>query len=593
MTRPRRHGLGLSLTLLLVVVLAATAWIGLRALAARSHLNDARLSLIFAREALLDRDVDAARAAISAAGQDTARARALTSDPVWGLAGAVPGYGATVRTARGLALAADELARDVLPQALDGVESIDPATLRGHDGAVDLEVIRAATPSVVASAEAAARIQADVGSLPTDRVVPQVARAREELLDQVADVAAALDGGATALEVAPALLGADRPRRYLMLVQQNGESRGTGGVPGGFVELLADAGRLTVASTGTRPDLNGGLKGPPAGTPQDYIDLYEAEGAFRFWVNVNLSPDLPVVAEVVEAFWQAHGGAELDGVGVLDATALSLLLAGSGPISLPGGGTLAPTEIQQFLGVEQYRGIPLTSQGALTRQDRLGDIAIVTAKRLTAGGGDTLSLLRGLSAAVQSGHLRLTSDDPVLRAGLADVDGSLPRDDAPFSYPVVYNSTGGKLDQFLDRSISYVAGPCEGDRRRSTVTVTLKNQAPEDLPEYLTIRLAGGGRTASRTNAVTLQVYGTRGADLVRATVDGQPVAPEDPAGPLLANASEAGLPMWYLGLELPPGQSRTLVLELDEPVVEGTPRVLEQPLARPLEQVLDVPACS
>ena len=38
----------------------------------------------------------------------------------------------------------------------------------------------------------------------------------------------------TALEIAPTLLGEDRPRRFFVLVQQNAESRGTGGLPGGF-----------------------------------------------------------------------------------------------------------------------------------------------------------------------------------------------------------------------------------------------------------------------------------------------------------------------------------------------------------------------
>lgn len=593
MPRPRRPGLGAALSLFLLVLVATTAWLGLRSLQAKTALDDARVSLAAARDALVERDVATARQAISTAGEDTQRARNLTNDPVWRLASALPGYGATVRITRDLAEVADELARDILPEALDGAELIDPATLRTPDGVVDLDVVRAATPPIRSSADDAGRLLRDLEALPTQDVVPQVADARQELQQQVAELADALDGGATALEVAPALLGEDRPRRYLMLVQQTGESRGTGGMPGGFVEIVADGGRLTAASSGSNAELKNAPVEPPPGLPQDYIDLYQGEGAFRLWQNINLSPDLPVVAQVVEAKWQAQGGQPLDGVAVVDGQALATILSGSGPITLPDGRSIAPEQLEDYLAVEQYRDVPLTSQGALTRKDQLADAAALVAARLTSGGGDTLSLLTGLSDAVRSGHLRLASDDPMLAPGLEEVDGALPRDDAPFTYPVVYNSTGGKLEHFLDRAVTYALGPCDGDRRRTTVTFTLTNQAPEGLPEYLTIRLRNDERTASLTNALTVQVYATRGTQLVRATLDGVGFLPENPAGGLLANDSEAGLPLWYTGVELPAGQPRTLVLELDEPVTPGTPRILEQPLSRPLEQTVTGPACS
>ncbi|HWG93540.1 MAG TPA: hypothetical protein VNU66_04865, partial [Mycobacteriales bacterium] len=279
---------------------------------------------------------------------------------------------------------------------------------------------------------------------------------------------------------------------------------------------------------------------------------------------------------------------------VLDGVALSLVLAGSGPVPLPDGGQLAPEDVLQYLAVDQYRGVALTREGTLARKDRLEDLALLAASRLSSGGGDTLALLRGIGEALRSGHLRMASDDPALQPALraSGVDGALPSGDGPLAYPVVWNATGGKLEHFLDREVVYTAGDCTGERRRSTIAVTLTNRAPEGLPEYLTIRVTPDGRTDSRTNAVTLQVYATPGADLVRATVDGLPVAPEDPSGLLLANASEAGLPLWYLGMELPPDQPRTLVLEFDEPVVPGEAVVPEQPLSRPLERTVDVPVC-
>jgi hypothetical protein len=597
MRRPRRPSLGAALALFVLVVLGATAWIGLRGLAAQRHLEDARVSLASARDALVDRDVAAARAAIDDAGADTARARALTSDPVWRLAGAVPGYGSTVRTVRGLAQAADDLAGEVLPQALDGAERIDPTRLRTPDGAVDLAVVRAATPPVRSSADDAARVAGDVEALPTQNVVRQVADARRELQEQVSQLADSLDGGAAALEVAPALLGEDRPRRYLMLVQQTSESRGTGGLPGGFVELVADAGRVSAVSSGSNRDLRNGEIPVPPGVPAGFIERYGGEfGAFRIWQNVNLSPDLPVVAKVVQARWQAQGGQPLDGVAMVDPQALATILGGTGPIALPDGRSVQPAELERYLAVDQYAGVPVTGDGQLARKDQLEDVAALVAARLTGGSGDTDTLLRGLVEAVRSGHLQLASDDAALQPTLAEhgVDGALPRGTAPVAYPVVYNDSEGKLDFFLDRSATYTAESCDGDQRRTEITVTLTNTAPavQDLPPYLTIRNEAGRTVVSNVNRVTASVYGTRGAFLLGARLDGVVSQPQNPDGATVTVDEEAGMPVWSVVLDLPPGQPRTLALQVLEPAAAGAARVPEQPLARPLTASADVPEC-
>jgi hypothetical protein len=205
--------------------------------------------------------------------------------------------------------------------------------------------------------------------------------------------------------------------------------------------------------------------------------------------------------------------------------------------------------------------------------------------------------VKGLVKAVQSGHLRMTSDDLALGPALrkAGVDGALPRGDRPLAYPVVYNETGGKLDHWLERTITYTAGGCRGPRRRSTITMTLRIVAPRNgLPPYLTIYIDESGRHVSYDAGVVLSVYGTSGARLVSATLDLRPLGsvPERPGDPFLSNASEGGHPVWYLLLKLPRTVARQLVLQLDEPTSIGSPRVPEQPLARPMTATTSVPAC-
>ena len=590
-----RRRLLAALGLLLLLAVAASAWVGFRGLAARDELQAARASLSTARAALLDQQTDVARARMQDAGLRTARARELTSDPVFRVAARLPLVGRSVRVARELPRTADVVARELLPEALAVAEQVDPAQLRAPDGTVAVARLQQAQPRLAALAVRTAELVAEVDELPRARVLAPVARGRDDLADQLTELADATDAAAQSVALASPLLGADRPRRYFVLVQQTSESRGTGGLPGGFAILEARGGQLVVTAQGSNADLRNGPVPVPPGVPADYVDLYEPQGAFAIWQNVNLSPDLPVVARVVAARWKQQSGQDVDGVIALDAIALADLLRGSGPIDL-GDRAIAPEELPDYLAIGQYREFTaLDRQGA--RKEKLTTVARAATARVTRGGGSTPDLLRGLVDAVRSGHLRMASDDPVLQPLLerAGVTGALPRDDAPLAYPVVFNGSAGKLDYFLDRTVSYTAGPCTGLTRRSTIRVGLRNDAPgSGLPPYLTIFTTVNGQKQSTLNGVVLAVYGTRGAEFAGATLDGEPVSPIElrPGGPVLRQSTEAGLPRWHVFLDLPRGEDRTLELTLDEPLVAGAPRVIEQPLARPLRTTVDVPPC-
>lgn len=581
-----------------VVLLLVIAWLGVRGLAAQRHLTAARSNLHTARAALLDRHLDDARVAIAAAGRDTARARTMTDDPVWRLAAAVPYAGRSFAVARGIATGADDLARAVLPAAVSVADAVDPKMLRGADGSVDVSRLQAAAPPLARAATRAQTIRSSLNGLPTAGVLSPIADARRELLAQTGEVSSALTGASTAVSIAPALLGQDRPRRYFVLIQQTSESRGTGGLPGGFAILEASRGRLLVTAEGSDADIRRGAVAPPPGVPKDYIERYADLGAFALWFNVNVSPDLPVVARVIAERWRLQAQQSIDGVIALDSIALADILRGAGPIPLPGGRQLQPVGIIDYLAVGQYRDFapPAGTSGidrSGERKQVLKQISRAATGRLVSGGGDSDVLLRGLIDAVRSGHLRMASDDPSLSPALARsrVDGRLPQGPAPVAYPVVFNSTGGKLDYFLDRQVTYTAGGCSSGRRDSRIEVGLTNRAPASgLPPYLTTRIGGDGVTSTTSNSVTLTVYGTRGATLRRARLDGTGLTAS--SSPPLGSFVEDGLPAWHILLELPRNLTRRFVLELSEPAAPGAARVPQQPLARALTSSIRVPEC-
>ena len=585
---------------LVLVVGAAVVWIAVRGLEAQDRLESARGHLSTAREAAADRRLPEARAAVELAARDTSAARAATGDLVWRLVGAVPYGGANVETVRRLAEDADVLAGEVLPQALDGIDGADPVRLRRPDGTIDLALLAQVSPPIVDSARRVGAVREDLADLPSALVLARVAAARDELTAQVDELFATLDSASTAVRLAPALLGADRPRRFVVLLQQNAESRGTGGLPGGFAVVEVDGGRLRVTQTATNVDAPSGSIPLPEGVSDSYLVRYGTLGALDRWVNVNVSPDLPSVARVVADRFRVQRKQPVDGVIALDAQALAMILTGSEPISLTDGSTLPAEGLVDYLSIGQYAqfatatGVDVSGNNR-ARKDALSVIGAQTAARLTGRGGDSEALLRGLIGAVRSGHLRMASDDPALAllAG-SGVDGALPSPLRPVAYPVLFNSSGSKLDQFIDRSVRYTASGCGNGRRSSRIEVTLTNRAPaQGLPPYVTTRITPQLEIVSSTEAfVTLNVYASAGSTLRRATLDGVVLDPTDPALPFLSRYVEGGLPAWAVPVTLPREQARTLVLELDEPVLPGAPQVPEQPLARPLVADVRAPTC-
>jgi hypothetical protein len=577
----------------LLLLLAAAAWLGLRGMTAARELQAARDELTAVRADLdgLD-DLDAVRAAVDRAGRSTERARGVTGDMVWRAAATVPVAGSSVRSFRGIVTAVDDLARRALPDALAAGERLQPARLLLPDGSVDLAALRAAGADLDAGADQVAQVRARLALLPTSGVPSALEQARRELLGQVEQADDVLQGATRTVRLLPPLLGEDRPRRYFVMVQQTAEARGTGGLPGGFAVVETHQGRYEVAALGSNEDLEQGDVPVPAGVPQDYVDTYRPLGAFSIWQNVNLSPDLPVVARVVGARWRQQGGGALDGVVTVDGPALAMLLEGSEPLPLPGGERLEVEQLPDYLAVGQYAGLPFGGVQS-QRKDRLVDVAAAVSGRLT-GQGASEQLLRGVVRAVRSGHLRMASDDPALEPGLtaAGVTGALPSGPAPVAYPVVVNTTGGKLEHFLDRRVEYAGGPCSGPRRQTSIAVELRNNAPDGLPPYNLVRWRPGAQVQSVDSAVQLTVYGTPGARLLGATVDGQRLAAGAELERYVVTGQEAGLPAWTMHVELPQGTPRRLELELEEPVVAGAPRVPEQPLSRPLETEVTLPRC-
>jgi hypothetical protein len=114
------------------------------------------------------------------------------------------------------------------------------------------------------------------------------------------------------------------------------------------------------------------------------------------------------------------------------------------------------------------------------------------------------------------------------------------------------------------------------------------------LPPYVTIRSDEGGFEHSTTGKLLLDVFGTRGAVLTSATLNGLAVSSrQGQTQTQLEKSSESGLPVWRLPVETPPGRAQVVVLNLSEPIVAGSARAPEQPQDIALTRQIALPTCS
>jgi hypothetical protein len=129
-----------------------------------------------------------------------------------------------------------------------------------------------------------------------------------------------LDAAENASTLAPAMLGSETKRRYLLLIQNNAEIRASGGIPGALAEVTADRGRLSLGQQATAVGL--GPFVPPVAVDPQQKDIYSVRLG-KFVQDVNLTPDFPTTASVVKQMWETRNpGETLDGVISIDPVAL-------------------------------------------------------------------------------------------------------------------------------------------------------------------------------------------------------------------------------------------------------------------------------
>jgi hypothetical protein len=559
--RGKRRVIRVVVSGLIALVLALVAWVGIRALLARGELEGAIPLASTMQSQVVAGDGDAARLTGVELTERAAAAASLTSDPIWRMFEGVPALGVNLTAARQLAAVVDDLAQDAIAPLADVAGGVSVDDFRPVAGKVDLDPLIEIQPAIAKAARAMVAAQAKIRMVDTSSSISEVASAADRLRTAVDGAALSITAVDRAVRILPAMLGAEGPRNYLLLVQNPAELRSTGGIVGAVAMIRTQEGSIQLAQQAS------GASFPRY--PEPVLDLStETRGLYgditgQFMLNVGLTPAFTTSAELAREMWRLEFGVEVDGVLSLDPIALGYILGATGPITLPTGDVLSSENAVSLLLTDVYERY----EDPVKQDAFFAAAAASVFSAVAAGDVDPIALITALGRAGTEHRALVWSANDADQAVLSDTTlaGGLPTSDADTqSFGLYFNdATGAKMDTYLDIATSVGQSMCRKDGRPNyAVEVTLTNVAPADagvsLPRYVT---GGGAFGVTPGNIRTIvSLYGTGDLENLGLIQDGE-VVPYHPA-------SDDTYQVSALSVELSPGQ--TTVLRYDW--LGGTP---------------------
>lgn len=600
--RSYRFWVPMGILTLLIVVAVVGGLIGKhvydRAMAAKSALEKAMPMASQVSDAILVGDTDKAKQLAGDLAALSGEARTETDDGIWKSLEWVPVAGPNLYAVRTAAAVTDNLVNDAVKPATE----LSLASLKPKDGAIDLAGITAMQKAVTQATKAVGAASEQLGTIEANELIPQVTGALDKLTSTVTKLEPMLEPINEIIGVLPNALGAEAPKHYLMIFQNNAESRGSGGNPAALVRIDVDKGKISIGQQASSGEFRNGRSRPVTELNSETTALY-GDKIGRYIQDSTLTPDFPETAGIVRAWWAEQLGTPIDAVVSFDPVALGYLLRATGPAPVPNDTfevrghkvqvldrplTLTAENAVPFLLKDIYAEYPIPQQ-----QDAvfaLSTRAVFDA--LISGSAQPKALLDSLTKAVDEGRLMYQSSDPeqMELIGESRLSGKMPvtNDEATTVGAYVNDFTEGKLDYYMQLEMAATTTQCSAPEAPSfTVTASITNtltreQAP-NLPEYV----APARFFKKGVVATNLVVYGPVGAKATKVTIDGKAVSHTAKA--------HLGRAAVMVPFENDPGQKHTLTVEYSgaagtygpfdarhTPMVRQTPVALETPGCTP-----------
>ncbi|WP_285245709.1 DUF4012 domain-containing protein [Pseudarthrobacter sp. fls2-241-R2A-127] len=581
--------LGLLVVFLVVLLGAGAVWLGLKANSVKNDLEAATALVPQLKEEILSSDSESVAATMVKLREHTSSARRQAEDPLWNLSSGLPWVGPNLSAVAEVARSADDVATLGLAPLVEIYDSLNWDSLLPSGSGANLNPIKVAAPRVASSAYAVRASAERLKAINTSQLLPQVAVPLAEANTELKQAVGALSSAADAAAIAPDMLGIDGRRSYLLMIQNNAESRASGGIPGALAVLTLDNGKLSLGAQSSAVDL--GVMSPSLPVDPQQEQIYSTRLG-KYMQDVNLTPDFPTAAATAQEMWAKKTGQNVDGVISVDPIVLSYILQSTGPVALSGPELEAAKAagLSTELTGSNVVSTLLSDVYAKIKQPKLQDayfagVAKEVFSALSSGKGEAKGLMTGLGRGTDEGRVLVWSASASEQSVISKyrLSGSVGGSSvSPAEFGVYFNDgTGAKMDYYTKRSVQLFRQCPAGGYEETIVRVTSTNTAPADaatsLPAYVTgAGLFGVPRGTVQTNIV---VYGPVQANVESASVDGQ----KAPFAPYL----HADRPVGVVAQQLAPGESKTVEFTFGKIVQHTEPNVVVTPTVQHVKDVI------
>lgn len=523
------------------------------------------------------------RAALDASIEDlqahAATARGAADTWLWWVAEQAPFVGPSLHAVRESTVAVDEIAHGVLPALVD----VDPSLLRPQGGAFNISALTELAAPIASASDSAERASGALEGVNL-RLVPGLLRAPlSQLTGVVGALQPALSRADAVLPHLPSMMGQDGPKNYLLLVQNNAEARGLGGIPASVVLLRVENGKMDIVQQATSRSFTNERPTPILPLSAELVKLYD-DKIGRWSQDITSTPDFGLSAELAKAYWTESFGDPVDGVISIDPVVLSYVLQATGPITLETGDELTSADAVRILLSEVYSRYPKNSD-----QDVFfASAAVKVFDAISAGDFEPLPFVEAVVRSVDENRIYFHSFDDMTQAAFSGsrILGPLRETDTPQKPTLgvfVNDLTQSKLSYYTWMSAQVSIDGC-GLVPTYTTTVTFVNALDQATSDGLVSYVDTASRYPKGTIGTDLQFYGPSGSTFVRATVDGVDVA--------ITTGEDLGRPVGRMWIVNPMETSHTLTIEFRGTRADGDDvSLVHTPMVNPVEtSVVEVP---
>ncbi|GAA1145531.1 DUF4012 domain-containing protein [Nocardioides aquiterrae] len=504
--------------ILLAVAVAAAAWVGWQAWHVSRDLQNAQGAAERWRSSLQSGGDRQREAALTELRDSAASADSRTSGPTWSALTHLPLIGDDAAGVRALSSSLDVIAQDAVTPLSQTVDDLDGVVA---DGKIDLDAVADLGEPVGRAHTALVRADDQVAGLDSSGYVDTLRTRFDRYAALVHGLRSGLASADKAVQVLPAMAGAEGPRDYLLLFQNNAEIRATGGMPGSWALLHADNGRIEMIRQGSASDFPTAAK-PVLQLTREEQAVYGKELGIYFQ-DPGWTFDFPRAAQLWHAHWNLRfPDTPIDGVVALDPVGMSYLLDGTGPVAVDG------VTLTRDNAVEELLSKPYIDKGAAAQNQFFARAAKAILSAATSSLASPTAFVEGLNRAASEGRLLIASFDLKIKADLSGtrVEGALAGDDGSIPHVDVglNDLTGSKMSYYLRFNADVEAMDCHDQTQDLAGTVVLNQVISPNAAARLPTSVTGGGSygTDPGSQFVMVRLYGPYGGSIDRVQLNGR-----------------------------------------------------------------------